>query len=62
MPIFRDYPGLPSYVVLVNVGDQHHEINLTTSFFDLPATITVVSSAARSLHRKYTLAKILYIT
>lgn len=48
----REYPGLPTYVVLVNLGAQTHQINLTQSFFALSANLTVVSSAASSPYRK----------
>lgn len=53
--LFRDYPGLPSYVVLVNIGSRSQSINLTISFFDLPDNFEIVSSAARSAYRMYEL-------
>lgn len=49
----REYPGLPTYVVLVNLGASQLQINLTKSFFALPEHLHVVSSAASSPYRKY---------
>lgn len=48
----RAYPGQPTYVVLVNLGAQAHRIDLTKSYFDLAAQLTVVSSAVDSTLRK----------
>lgn len=49
----REYPGLPTYVVLVNLGADELVIDLTLSFYALPKNLTVVSSAATSPLRKY---------
>lgn len=49
----REYPGLPTYVVLVNLGAEELVIDLTLSFYALPQNLTVVSSAAASPLRKY---------
>lgn len=48
----REYPGLPTFVVLVNLGAQRYEIDLAQSFFALSPNLTVVSSAVSSPYRK----------
>lgn len=44
----REYPGLPTYVVLANLGNKQYDIDLSISFFALPEHLTVVSMASSS--------------
>lgn len=53
----REYPGLPTYVVLVNVGDQQQVVNLKISFFALPDQVQVISSSVASPYIKYVVSE-----
>lgn len=44
----REYPGEPIYVVIVNLANRKHNIDLSLSFFNLPENLVLVSASPES--------------